>query len=178
MFVPKYRILMDFFATSAIDSKMRPTELLSVPRPVLDLMFRLLLEKAEFDPADYLRRNPDVAQAMSSGKVSSAKQHFVTKGYFEGRVGGYPMVDADWYLTANSDVASEVRRGRIRSAADHYFNAGADEWRSPSRQLTESVNEWRKLIANKQTGSGPRGIPALTKDPRLIPAAGQPNNSR
>jgi SAM-dependent methyltransferase len=42
----------------------------------------------QFDEARYLEANPDVLQALRSGAISSAHEHFITNGYFEGRSRG------------------------------------------------------------------------------------------
>ena len=45
----------------------------------------LLASPAAFDEADYLRRHPDVAAAVSAGVVASGYRHFVQSGFGEGR---------------------------------------------------------------------------------------------
>jgi hypothetical protein len=40
-----------------------------------------------FDAAEYLRANPDVANAVGEGRVPSAWSHFVSHGYLENRGG-------------------------------------------------------------------------------------------
>jgi hypothetical protein len=148
MFVPRYQILTEYL--KSVSARTPSTDVVEVPKPMFELMLRLLLEQMEFDTEDYLRRNGDVAQAISRGRVGNARQHFINKGFFEGRVGGCPVVDENWYLSVNPDVASEISRGAIASARDHYVDAGAGEWRSPSKQTAETVNEWRKLLAPPQ----------------------------
>jgi hypothetical protein len=37
------------------------------------------------DAADYLKNNPDVAQAVGDKKIGSATEHYIKHGYFEGR---------------------------------------------------------------------------------------------
>lgn len=151
MFVPPYQIMAEAIRPS-LDGP-RVTERVLLPRAMFQLMLRLLLEQVPFDEQDYLSRNPDVAEAVARGDVPSARQHFVSKGYFEGRSGGCPIVDDDWYLKANADVAREVRKGAIGSARDHYVAAGAQEWRSPSRQDSALVEEWKQALAVGAAGA-------------------------
>jgi pimeloyl-ACP methyl ester carboxylesterase len=47
----------------------------------------------DFDEADYLRRYPDVAEAVREGRVASGKAHFMAQGRAEGR--RYRLVPLD-----------------------------------------------------------------------------------
>jgi hypothetical protein len=38
-----------------------------------------------FDADAYLEANPDVAEAIATGVITSAHEHYVEHGYFEGR---------------------------------------------------------------------------------------------
>lgn len=51
-------------------------------------LLRKLLHAAEVDEEWYRSQYPDVDQAIRSGAVKSAHDHFVTSGYFEGRLPG------------------------------------------------------------------------------------------
>ena len=47
---------------------------------------RRFLALVAFDEELYLRLYPDVKQAIETGSLTSARDHFVAHGYFEGRV--------------------------------------------------------------------------------------------
>jgi len=47
---------------------------------------RRFLTLVRFDEELYLRLYPDVKQAIDTGALTSARDHFVVHGYFEGRV--------------------------------------------------------------------------------------------
>src|SRR5215469_15255024 len=49
-------------------------------------ILRLMISGMEVDEAWYLREYEDIARAVQSGRVTSARQHFVNDGYFEGRL--------------------------------------------------------------------------------------------
>jgi hypothetical protein len=145
MFVPPYDVLLQVLRSGA--RAPRGGGEITMPRALLDLMLRLLVAEMPFDEAEYLKRNPDIAEALMQGKIADAHQHFITSGYFEGRVGGAPAVDAAWYQQRNADVASEVAAGGVASAADHYIQSGAREWRSPSAAEEALVAEWKRAAS-------------------------------
>ena len=84
-----------------------------------------------FDEAAYLRANPDVAQAVQSGVLTSAYQHYQQWGANEGRDPN-DMFDEAWYLAYNTDVAAAVRSGQLTNGYQHYQSYGWAENRSPS----------------------------------------------
>jgi hypothetical protein len=145
MFVPPYQVLLEELRPAS--SAPREADDIVIPRVMFELMLRLLVEKMPFDKEDYLKRNPDVAEALSQGKIKDARQHFITKGYFEGRVGGAPRVDEKWYQRRYADVAVALEDGGIASATDHYVDSGTREWRSPTQSEEPLVNEWKRVAS-------------------------------
>ncbi len=94
-------------------------------------ILRTMIAGIEINEAWYLKTYDDIAAAIRSGVVRSAKQHFVDDGYFEGRL-PFPMpVDERWYLAENPDVAESIRRGDIPSAQGHFDQDGYREGRLP-----------------------------------------------
>ena len=94
-------------------------------------IIRHMIEGVEVDEAWYLDRYPDIAEAIENGVVASAKQHFVTDGYFEGRR-PFPMrVNERWYLMNNTGVADYVRQGKLESGQQHFDENGYQEGRRP-----------------------------------------------
>jgi len=79
----------------------------------------------------YLRRYEDVAQVIADDPSRTAREHFYTDGYFEGRLPFRIVVDERWYLTNNPDVAEGVRKGRIESGQQHFEMHGYREGRLP-----------------------------------------------
>jgi len=49
-------------------------------------MMRAIVVNVDIDEGWYLRRYPDVAEAVRAGTFKSAKDHFVNNGFFEGRM--------------------------------------------------------------------------------------------
>jgi hypothetical protein len=94
-------------------------------------MVRAMLAVIDVDEAWYLEQYPDVVTGIANGKVSSARDHFVHNGYFEGRL-PFPMeVDERWYLTENPEVAEYIRAGRLTSGQQHFDQDGYREGRLP-----------------------------------------------
>jgi hypothetical protein len=133
-FVPPYDLILKHFVTTPKGSQARNQ--VTVNREFLEFLLRGLLEHVEFDEMQYLKCNPDVADAVRKKEMQSAREHFLTTGYFEGRIGGVP-VQEDWYLARNPDVAAAKRARKVESAEMQYRIAGANEWRQPNpRSLT------------------------------------------
>ena len=70
-------------------------------------MVRAVLSTIEVDEEWYLATYPDVVVGIKNGKVSSARDHFMHNGYFEGRLPFPLKVDERWYH-------GESRGGRFR----------------------------------------------------------------
>jgi hypothetical protein len=94
-------------------------------------IIRMLLCGVDVNEKWYLHQYEDIARAVRSGAVTSAKRHFVDDGYFEGRR-PYPMpVDELWYLRQNPDVADSIRKGVVHSGQQHFEEDGYREGRLP-----------------------------------------------
>lgn len=94
-------------------------------------LLRELLSRVEVDEAWYLKTNQDVADAVKSGAVASARMHYVTAGYFENRLPRPVKVDEAWYLAEYPDVANAIRVGTMPSAIAHFMGPGFLEGRLP-----------------------------------------------
>ena len=46
-----------------------------------------MAREPDFDEAWYLKQNPDVAEGIARGEIESARHHYLTHGYEEGRPG-------------------------------------------------------------------------------------------
>lgn len=106
-------------------------EEVSVPREILVRLLDLYIMCWGFDEDWYLSTYPDVQEAVKEGLFSSGWVHFRAVGYFEGRFGHQPVVDADWYVGTYPDIAQAMLEGKITSALDHYIKSGYQEGRLP-----------------------------------------------
>jgi hypothetical protein len=94
-------------------------------------ILKMMIAGIEVNDDWYTRTYEDIGKAIKDGAVTSAQQHFVDDGYFEGRL-PFPMqVDEKWYLQQNPDVADSVRRGALATAQAHFDEDGYREGRLP-----------------------------------------------
>jgi hypothetical protein len=94
-------------------------------------ILKTMIRGIQVDEAWYVKAYEDIGDAIKSGMVHSAQQHFVNDGYFEGRLPFPIVVDERWYLTENPDVAESIRRGAVVSAQYHFDADGYREGRLP-----------------------------------------------
>lgn len=95
-------------------------------------LLRKLLHAVEIDEEWYRSAYPDVDQAIREGVVKTAREHFVTSGYFEGRLPCEVEVDEDWYFKAYPDIAEAAKAGEVSSAKQHFLSFGYAEGRLPA----------------------------------------------
>jgi (2Fe-2S) ferredoxin len=107
------------------------TEAEKVLVKTFDELIKLFLQSVDVDEAWYKRRYPDVADAIEDGLFRSAKHHFISSGYIEGRLPGEVTVDGEWYQKIYPDVAESIRNGLFESAAEHFHLYGYLEGRLP-----------------------------------------------
>jgi hypothetical protein len=96
-------------------------------------LIKSLVGGIEVDARWYLDRNPDVADAIARGTITSAEEHFAGDGYLEGRMPFPIAVDERFYLEQNPDVAEGIRAGAVASAQEHFEASGYREGRRPFR---------------------------------------------
>jgi hypothetical protein len=94
-------------------------------------LIRNLLLSVSVDEAWYKTFYQDVEEAIQAGVVKSAKEHFVSNGYFEGRLPGRVVVDETFYRSRYPDVAEGIDDGEITSAQEHFESHGLIEGRLP-----------------------------------------------
>ena len=94
-------------------------------------LLRQLIIGIEVDEQWYLKRYPDIAEAIEQGVVESARLHFVNDGYFEGRLPFPINVDERYYLAQNKGVADHVRKGMLQTGQQHFDENGYVEGRLP-----------------------------------------------
>ncbi|MFC7607704.1 hypothetical protein [Teichococcus aestuarii] len=112
-----------------------------------------------FDEQYYLRTNPDVLLAITSGHFNSAYEHFQQFGQFEMRAPNV-MFDAASYLLNNPDVLAAVSQGLIPSAWYHFVNFGVKEGAAaaPSRASSAKRPIWPPTLMSpppSRTGTSP-----------------------
>lgn len=106
-----------------------------------------------FDEACYLAANPDVAEAVRSGRLASGRAHFMKFGRVEGRRQKVSEdenvteenLDEARYLAANPDVAAAVREGQFVSGRAHFERFGKFENRRQKRPSPLAAIRARKL---------------------------------
>lgn len=149
MIVPHYDAILHALGTSR--KAMGEGAQVKIPVSLLNFLLIQALEHAEFNESGYLAANPDVASAVKAKKIASAKQHYVSTGFLEGRRGAMPAVDEAWYAKTNSDVAAAIRSGKLRSAAQHFEMIGAEEFRAPSEEYLESSYQWKVAVGKARS---------------------------
>ena len=147
MYVPSADSLMAVLNASRAD--LNGNGRVEVPGPLLKLLLQIAVAATEFDEDGYLRENPDVAKAVSRGELESAHIHYIGFGYFEGRRGVGPAVDAEWYLGKYPDVGAAVKDGRVKSAEAHFFSIGGGEGRSPAAEHEAEAAQWKSAIKGR-----------------------------
>jgi hypothetical protein len=118
--------------TKAVD--VEDNKYVSVPEDLFrHLLAAAIKQKALFDEKFYLATYSDVAKAIKRGDIASGLEHYITTGYFEGRLPKQLMIDERFYLQENPDVADAIRRGQLRNAQEHFEATGFREGRAPYR---------------------------------------------
>jgi hypothetical protein len=95
------------------------------------LLIGALRYKGTFDENYYLSENSDIGEAIQSGLIASASEHYYESGYFEGRMPKRLLVDEKFYLKQNPDVVAAIRNGVTPSAQSHFDDRGFREGRAP-----------------------------------------------
>jgi hypothetical protein len=126
-YLPPFETIRQSVNTSTVSGELR----VDMPYEAFINVLRMMISALELDEAWYLSTYEDIAAAVRSGEILSAKHHFVHDGYFEGRQPFPIPVDERWYLKHNPDVADGVRLGHIPSAQQHFDKNGYQEGRLP-----------------------------------------------
>ena len=117
------------------------TQYVAVEKDHLVDFLKPTLRNIYIDTEWYLRINPDIAEAIESGIVADAAEHYITSGYYEHRMPYEIKVEESWYLAQYPDVKEAVGRGLFSSAKDHYYVAGFKEGRLPHPNFSLRVVE-------------------------------------
>jgi hypothetical protein len=143
MYFPPLKTFVDSLRIdpAALDSNAR----IPVPGKLLKLLLKMALTQGDFNAQSYLERNPDVRNAVQTGQVADALDHYIGYGYFEDRRGA-TWVDPQYYTLKYPDVAAAIARGSVASAEEHYYSAGCREARFPNREAEADVVFWNKVL--------------------------------
>ncbi len=120
-----------FYSYLRADSHKANGQVIEVVESRLREMILPLVATIEFDEEYYLSMNPDVAEHVITGDISSARDHYINSGYFEDRFPRPIRVEERWYLDAYPDVAKAVADGRLTSGTQHFGMLGFREGRLP-----------------------------------------------
>jgi hypothetical protein len=114
-----------------VDLPLGDDEPVALTRDQFHALVRRLLVCVQVDEAWYRSVYKDIDEAIQAGNIASAKEHFVSDGYFEGRVPGKIVVDEAFYISQYPDVAEGIDDGEINSAQEHFESHGFVEGRLP-----------------------------------------------
>lgn len=129
-YVVPYTVLLKQIGVSG---ELRDDERVELTRDQLMTLIRKLLVAIPVDEVWYTMVYQDVQEAINSGAMKSAKEHFVANGYFEGRLPSKVVVDEEFYISHYPDVAEGIDGGEINSAQEHFEAHGFTEGRLPFR---------------------------------------------
>src|ERR1700674_5512765 len=118
--IPHARVVLGELAQRML----APDADIPVPRAILGRLLDLYVSCWDFDEEWYLATYPDVQGAIDQAEFPSGWAHFRAVGYFEGRLGARPSVDADWYMSAYPDIAKAILDGKVTSVLEHYVQHG------------------------------------------------------
>lgn len=108
-------------------------ELLLFQDGEIALTFDRVTDTANFDEGRYLALNPDVADAVAAGSLTSGYVHYLAFGQDEGRtVGSSYNFDEAFYLDTNPAVEAAISAGVFASGEAHFELFGKSEGRDPN----------------------------------------------
>ncbi|HEY0183968.1 MAG TPA: hypothetical protein VGC09_14265 [Rhodopila sp.] len=126
-YLPPFEVLKSYLTISNVKGEL----MVSCSYENLVQLLRRLIIGVEVDEDWYVKRYPDIADAIKEGLVPSGRQHWVHDGYFEGRLPFPIKVDERYYLAENTGVADYVRKGMLESGQQHFEENGYMEGRLP-----------------------------------------------
>ena len=148
MYVPSLEVILSELKISA--TQISGNESVSIPADLFRFLMQALLIDGDFYRDGYLAANPDIRKAIETGAIEDPRLHYVSVGYFEGRIGATPAVDEKWYLMAYPDVAAAVQAGTVASAAAHFAAVGAKELRAPTPDLQDDAAHWGRMLRGEK----------------------------
>ena len=107
------------------------TNLVAIDKYFLVQLLGSHVSRIRFDEGWYFWKYPDIMKAVEDGKVDTARDHYISDGYYEHRMPYQITVDEGWYLHQYPDVSAAVERKEFESAQMHFETAGFREGRDP-----------------------------------------------
>lgn len=102
---------------------------LTIDREGFKAIIREILREMPFDEDWYLGHYPDVAEAVARGETT-ARDHYIEFGYFEGRLPGLNGFDGAAYCRIQPDLAQFLAHpDAIDLARNHFIEYGYREGR-------------------------------------------------
>lgn len=141
-YIPNFATIMQALKLSNDDMS---SETVHIPTRFFKFLISLILLSQGFDEDAYRKANPDIDQAIRSGKIESAWVHFVFTGYFEHRDTEQYEIDETWYKKRYVDIAIAVRKGQLK-AKDHYVQTGRHEGRAASAADERLKSIWAAAL--------------------------------
>jgi hypothetical protein len=94
----------------------------------------------EFDAEWYIRKYPDIAEAVRAGRLSSPIDHYLRYGRDEGRLPVPPKFDAQWYASSYPLVLEETPNATPEALERHYSEIGRHRGYLPYRSAQRPNN--------------------------------------
>lgn len=129
--IVRYLPPFDFLKSQATVDTVAGQTMIHMSHDELVEMLRSIIINMDIDEAWYLRRYPDVAEAVRAGTFKSAKEHFVNNGYFEGRMPFQIEVDERYYLASYPELVESIQKEVIANGQQHFDENGYLEGRRP-----------------------------------------------
>ncbi len=95
-----------------------------------------------FDREFYLRAYPDVAGAVTEGRVLSPREHFVLRGFREDRMASAPPFDPVFYAAQYTDMRELRAREGNAALAAHFLRYGRWEGRVGHPAQQAALARW------------------------------------
>ena len=117
-----------------IVEKPEDTPVVEVSEKLLHQILTCIADLIIVDADWYISKYADVRDAIRQGMVESAKEHYVSYGYFENRMPRLILVDESFYFREYPDVSEAIRLGHVQSAQSHFELYGFKEGRLPCKE--------------------------------------------
>lgn len=114
----------------------------AVSTQFLRFLLSELARGAPFDAGWYGTQYPDVREAGSALGADWLHNHFITQGYFEGRLPQEPALDADWYFRHYADVWAAYSAKLLDTLREHFLSQGWTEGRAGTPQQADVADGW------------------------------------
>jgi hypothetical protein len=143
-YVPPFQMFQKALGIGAQD--LMPEKKVVITSELFKLLLGMIVSRGFFDERWYLETYPDVHSAIERGRTSSALEHYLNAGYYEGRSPGPCFVDRAWYEQYYQDVGGGLENGTIIDSAEHFHQNGYFEGRVPTADQLADAEKWHDLL--------------------------------